>query len=534
MGKTTAMGAGLVLFTLGVGQFLMILDSSVMNVSMVSVAKDTNTTITGIQTAITMYTLVMASLMITGGKIGAKMGHLRAFRLGLVIYGTGSLLTGVSTTLVTLLIGWSLLEGMGAALILPAIVALVAKNFAAGQRAKAYGLIASAGAIAMALGPLIGGFTATFFSWRWVFIGEVVLVVMILILSRKMSDSTTPSADRLDIVGTLLSTAGLGASVYAILRSSEWGWVAAKSVESSVFGISYSFWLLLVGVGIIRVFFWWENRLVEQGRDPLVTPDILKFAGLQGGLWGFFFQFFLQAGVFFTIPLFLSIALELTPIETGLRVVPLSIAVLVAAIGVPRVWPKASPRLVVRIGLALMLAGIVALMSGIDIDADASVVAIPMALIGLGMGSLSSQLGAVTVSSVPKERSGEVGGLQNTATNLGASLGTALTGSIIISVLASTLIVGVSDNPELDNEVKDRVTTQLTTNTQFVSSSALDNALDAAGVDQQVANVLVEENRQARLTALDAGLAVLALGGMLAFFVTRKIPREAPQEGQST
>jgi MFS family permease len=532
MAKTVAAGAGLVLFTLGVGQFLMILDSSVMNVSMVSVAKDTNTTITGIQTAITMYTLVMASLMITGGKIGAKLGHLRAFRIGCVIYGAGSLVTGVSTSLAALLIGWSLLEGMGAALILPAIVALVANNFAAGQRAKAYGLIASAGAMAMALGPLIGGFTTTYFTWRWVFIGEVVLVVVILALSSKMVDSTPASPGRLDIVGTLLSIAGLGMSVFAILRSSEWGWVVARSEDSGLFGISYTFWMLLVGIGVMRVFFWWEARLIEQGRDPLIRPDILRFAGLQGGLLGFFFQFMLQAGIFFAIPLFLSIVLELSPIETGLRVVPLSVSVLIAAIGIPRVWPKASPRRVVRIGLVLMLVGIVALMSGIDIDADASIVAIPMVLIGLGMGSLSSQLGAVTVSSVPKNRSGEVGGLQNTASNLGASLGTALTGSIIISVLASTLLIGVSESQELDDQVKDRVTTQLTTGVQFISSTALEQALEAAGAPDDVTEVLIEQNRAARLHALDTGLAVLALVGTLALFVTRKIPLNAPQEEQ--
>lgn len=176
-----------------------------------------------------------------------------------------------------------------------------------------------------------------------------------------------------------------------------------------------------------------------------------------------------------------------------------------------------------------MLSGILALMSGIDLDADASIVAIPMTLIGLGMGSLSSQLGAVTVSSVPAARSGEVGGLQNTATNLGASLGTALTGSIIISVLASTLLIGVNENPDLDAQVKDRVTTQLTTNTQFVSSSALTDALEAAGASQEVAEVLIEENREARLKALDTGLAFLALMAVLALFVTRKIPHKAVQ-----
>src|SRR5207344_3256793 len=162
---------GLVLLTLGAGQFLMTLDSSVMNVSIATVAEDVGTTITGIQTAITLYTLVMAMLMITGGKVGSMIGRKRAFSIGCVIYGAGSLTTALAPNLTVLIIGWSVLEGIGAALILPAIVALVAGNFPPEARPRAYGLVMGAGAIAIAVGPLIGGFATTYFSWRWVFAG---------------------------------------------------------------------------------------------------------------------------------------------------------------------------------------------------------------------------------------------------------------------------------------------------------------------------------------------------------------------------
>ena len=173
----------LVLLTLAAGQFLMTLDSSVMNVSIATVAKDVGTTVTGIQGAITAYTLVMAALMITGAKIGAIIGRKRAFAIGCVIYGCGSFTTSIAQSLPVLLFGWSFLEGVGAALILPAIVALVAGNFPAEKRPAAYGLVAAAGAVAVAVGPLIGGFCTTYFSWRWVFAGEVVLVIAILILA---------------------------------------------------------------------------------------------------------------------------------------------------------------------------------------------------------------------------------------------------------------------------------------------------------------------------------------------------------------
>jgi MFS family permease len=178
--ERAAGAAGVVLLTLASAQFLMTLDSSVMNVSIATVAKDVGTTVTGIQTAITFYTLVMASLMITGGKVGQILGRKRAFAIGCVIYGCGSLTTALAPNLAVLIVGWSVLEGIGAALIMPAIVALVASNFARDQRPRAYGLVASAGAIAVAAGPLIGGLFTTYASWRCVFAGEVLVVLIIL------------------------------------------------------------------------------------------------------------------------------------------------------------------------------------------------------------------------------------------------------------------------------------------------------------------------------------------------------------------
>src|SRR6267154_1640864 len=199
--EAAAGAAGMVLLTLASAQFLMTLDSSVMNVSIATVAKDVGTTVTGIQTAITFYTLVMASLMITGGRLGQIFGRKRAFAVGCVIYGCGSLITALSPSLPVLLLGWSVLEGVGAALILPAVVALVASNFDRAQRPRAYGLVASAGAIAVAAGPLIGGLFTTYASWRWVFAGEVLIVLVILVLTRRMATAVPAEHVRFDLVG---------------------------------------------------------------------------------------------------------------------------------------------------------------------------------------------------------------------------------------------------------------------------------------------------------------------------------------------
>ncbi|WP_235921713.1 MFS transporter [Lentzea tibetensis] len=187
----------------------------------------------GPATAGVLLTLVMAMTMVSGGKIGSMIGRLRAFTIGCVIYGLGSLTTALAPNLPVLVLGWSVLEGIGAALILPAIVALVASNYPAAERPRAYGLVMGAGAIAIAVGPLIGGLATTYVSWRWVFAGEVVLVAGILLLARRIADAPAEAPVRFDLVGALLAGAGLGLSVFSVLRSADWGWVASRPGCSS-------------------------------------------------------------------------------------------------------------------------------------------------------------------------------------------------------------------------------------------------------------------------------------------------------------
>jgi EmrB/QacA subfamily drug resistance transporter len=535
-----ARATGIVLLTLASGQFLMTLDSSVMNVSIATVAKDVGTTVTGIQTAITLYTLVMATMMITGGKIGSMIGRRRAFAIGCVIYACGSLTTSLAPNLPVLIFGWSLLEGLGAALIMPAIVALVATNFPPEGRPRAYGLVASAGAIAVAAGPLIGGFFTTYYSWRWVFAGEVLVVIAILALTRRIQDAPPEGRFHLDVFGVVLSAVGLGVAVYGVLRSGAWGWVQPKPGAPTWFGISAVLWLILAGIVILRVFLAWENRLIAEGREPLVQPPMLKTPQFRGGLTMFFFQYLVQAGLFFTVPLFLSIVLGLSALDTGVRLLPLSVALLLAAAGIPRFLPRGSPRRIVQAGLIALFAGIVVLIGALDIGAGAEIVSLPLLLAGLGVGALASQLGAVTVSAVPDEMSGEVGGLQNTMTNLGASLGTALAGSILIATLTASFISGIEQNPAVPQQVASKAAVELAAGIPFVSNADLETALDQANVPPETAAAVVDENETARIEALQASLAVLALVALLALFFTPRIPTEpvgapaaAPERSQA-
>ena len=329
----------------------------------------------------------------------------------------------------------------------------------------------------------------------------------------------------------MLSILGLGMAVFGVLRSSEWGWITPKAGAPSIAGLSPTFWLIAAGLFVVWLFLLWENRQVTRGNEPLVRPEMLRVRQLNGGLIMFFFQFLLQAGIFFVIPLYLSVVLELSAMETGVRILPLSFALLVAAAGIPKIWPQASPRRVSRIGILLMLAGILVLVARIDIDSGAGVVSLPLILIGLGIGSLASQLGAVTVSAVPTEQSGEVGGLQNTATNLGASLGTALAGSVLISVLTASLIAGIQTNPQVPAEVKAKAGIELAAGVPFLSDTALQTGLTDAGVTADTASAIVEENRVARIEGMDFALGVLALLALISLLFSGRIPEE-PAAGE--
>ena len=520
--------AGTVLLTLCAGQFLMALDSSVMNVSIATVADDLGTTITGIQTAIVMYTLVMAMLMVTGGKIGSIIGRKRAFMIGLVIYCSGSLTTALAPNLTVLLFGWSFLEGVGAALIMPAIVALVAGNFPPAGRPRAYGLVGAASAIAIAVGPLIGGLATTYASWRWVFAGEVLVGAGIIYFGRHIAEAPVETRSHLDVLGSVLWAAGMGLIVFGVLQSAEWGWFLPSEDGPSILGMSPVFWMFVGGLVALRLFGLHIRRLDQEGKEPLFTPKFIEQHGLNGGLLMFLLQFVVMMGLFFVVPLFLSVALGLSAIETGLRITPLSVTMLLAAAGVPKVFPTTSPRRIVTIGFAAVLLGILVLLATLDADATASVVTIPLLVIGLGFGTLASQLGAVTVAGAPEKLAPEVGGLQNTATQFGASLGTALAGSVLIASLTASFLTGITENPDVPQEVSSHASVELESGAPFISDADLQSALEEAGVSQQASDAVLEEYGIARVDGLRTALALLALFSVVALFFTRRVPTQQP------
>ena len=526
--SVAAKASGLVLLTLASAQFVMALDMTVMNTAIATVARDVGTDVTGIQLAITLYTLVMASFMITGGRIGEIIGRKRAFTIGCVVYACGSLTTALSHSLTVLIIGWSFLEGFGAVLIFPAIVALVASNFAKPDRPRAYGLVAAAGAMAAAVGPVIGGFFTTYASWRWVFVSEVLIVIVILGLARRVNDTPAEKGAKLDLVGTGLSAAGLGLIVIGILKSGAWGFVQPKPGSPEWLRLSPVIWLVLAGCVVVGLFAMWENRRIARGQAALIDPKMLRNIQLRDGVTSFFFLFLVQAGIFFVVPLFLSVALGLSAVATGMHLLPLSLMLLLFAAGVPKVFPHANPRRVIRLGFIAMFGGLVLLLALLDYGAGAEIVTWPLLLAGAGIGSIASQLGAVTVSAVPDEQSGEVGGLQNTGTQLGASIGTALAGAVLISALTASFLAGVQNNNAVPNRVASQAQTNLAGGVPFISDADLKAALSDAHVAPRTADAIVKTNEQSRIDGLRVAVSILALFALAALLFTGGIPTVPP------
>jgi Na+/melibiose symporter-like transporter len=361
-----------------------------------------------------------------------------------------------------------------------------------------------------------------------VFAGEVIVVLAILLLTRRIADAPVEERPQLDVAGAVLSALGLGLLVFGVLRSSEWGWVQPKTGGPSWAGLSPTIWLIIGGLFVIWVFFRWQARRESHGQEPLVRTAMLRNRQLTGGLTMFFFQFLVQAGFFFVVPLFLSVALGLSAIDTGIRLLPLSVTLLAAAIGIPKLFPQVSPRLVVRLGLLSLLAGTVVLLGGLDADAGAEIVFVPMLLVGLGIGALASQLGAVTVSAVPDDQSPEVGGVQNTMTNLGASLGTALAGSLLIATLTSSFLTNVQQSQAIPPSAKEQAQVELAGGVPFISDADLEAALDEAGATSEATDAAVDAYADARLDGLRSALAILAVLAVLALFLAQSIPTRPP------
>ena len=517
------------LVALAGAQFIMVLDQSVMNVSISALVDEFDTTVTTIQAVITLYCLVMAMFMLTGGKIGDIIGRRRAFVIGLVIYAFGSGLTAVSQTVWQLTLGWSILEGIGAALVLPAMAALIAGNFEGKERKAAYAVIGGVAGAGIAIGPILGGWATTELTWRVVFVGEVVIVLGILAMVRFVGDALRSGPKpRLDVVGSVLSATGLGAVVLGVLQSTTWGLIQPKESPITPFGFSLTIFVIAGGAALLWAFVAWQRHREAVGSDPLVHLDLLKILPLRAGLVGLFSQNLILMGVFFTIPLYLQLVLGLDALETGLKMLPVSIAMFIASAVGSRLSGRFPVRTITRVGLATTGVAALGLLATIRPDLADVAFAVFMAVLGVGMGLIASQLGNVVQSSVDASGRGEAGGLQYTGQQLGSSLGVALIGAIVLAGLTGTFVTNIQQDERISAEVAAQVGVAVESGIDFVSSTDIEAAAQKAGLDEATTAAIVDDYEAAQLQSLKTGLLAAALIAFASLAFTKNLPHGAP------
>jgi EmrB/QacA subfamily drug resistance transporter len=514
-----------ILAVLAAAQFLMVLDQAVMNVAISQLVADFDTTVSTIQAVIALYALVMAGLMMTGGKLGDLLGRRRAFKIGLCIYGVGSGLTAVAWSVPSLTLGWSVLEGIGAALVLPAMVALVAANFEGQERAVAYGVLGGVAGAGIAVGPILGGWVTAELTWRLVFAGEVVVAIGILLGTRMIREAPREEGRfELDWIGSVLSALGLGLVVLGVLQASNWGWLYPRSSPLEPFGFSLTPFVVAGGGALLAGFVAWERRREERGEDPLLHLRLPRVPSLRGGLAMLLAQNLILMGIFFTVPLFLQIVQGLDALETGVRMLPASAGLFASALVGSRLAKRFPAKTLVRVGIAVVFVAVLLLLETIEPELDNTTFLLAMGVLGVGMGLIVSQLGNVVQSAVSERDRSEAGGLQNTAQQLGSSLGTAFLGAVVLTGLLGSFSDNVASNRRIANEVQAQVQTRLSAGGSFVAATEVEAAATEAGLDGGEVSALVSDYEDAQLRALKVALLFAALLVLASFFATRNLP----------
>ena len=404
----------------------------------------------------------MASLMITGGRLADLFGRKKVFIIGASMFGSGALISALAPKLWVLLLGWSIIEGIGSALMLPVTLSLILENYRDKDRMLAFGIWGGIGAAGTALGPLYGGFMTSNFSWRWAFGGEAIIIALILIFAWLITSQYKPNNDEksIDVTGAALSALGLGSLIYGLIQASTYGWWHAKAVyqvgtwQFKLWDMSITPFFLLAGSLILVLFYFWERKVGKRGHNPIVNFDVFKNANFTSGIITLAMLSAMLAGIVLVIPIFLQIILGLDAFHTGLTLLSMSLTVFALSIGGVKLGQVLSPRLIVQSGIALVLISVVALSSAIKATSAASDLTWGLILLGIGQGAILSQISGITLSSLSKDQFGEASGLTSAVRMFSGALGTAIIGTIFLSSLTANMIDLTKDSSVIPNVAK--------------------------------------------------------------------------------
>jgi MFS family permease len=427
---------------LALAQFIASYAATNMNVAISTIAKDLGTTVIGVQTTITLFTLTMASLMIPGSKLTDIWGRKRCLVAGLGVYGIGALLAALAQGLDLMIFGYSLLEGIGSALMIPPIYILITVAFAdVKSRARYFGIVSGAGGLGAAAGPLIGGLITSAISWRVSFLVQVLVVAWILVLARRIADPPRQGArPRFDLVGAVLSAAGLFFVVFGILQSGTYGWFVARkdfSIAGTVVlpkgGVSPVWLFVAIGALILVWFVLHIRRREHADKDPLLSVRLFRNRTSNLGLATQTVQWLTLQGSFFVLSVFLQQVRGFNAIETGLMLTPATIGILASSAAAQRLAERHPQRTLIRTGFVAATVGMGLLLALVR-DTSSLLSFVPgLLLMGIGVGIMLTASVNLVQSSFPENDQGDISGISRSVSNLGSSLGTALAGSVLVA-----------------------------------------------------------------------------------------------------
>ena len=503
---------------------IILIDATLLNVSLKAIIEDLNTTIQSVQWVITAYSLTLAALTITGGRLGDLYGRKRMFMLGAVLFGIGSFIASISQNVPQLIVGESIIEGVGAALMMPATASLLVSKFRGRDRAIAFGVWGGVAGASTAIGPLLGGWLTTNYSWRWGFRINLFVVAVLLIGSVLIDECfDTEEKPDLDFIGVFLSSSGLFALVFGIIESSTYGWVYAKKPFEAfgntyeLGGYSISLFAIAAGVILLTLFMFWERHVERAGRTPLVSLELFANRQFTSGASTTAVVSMGQAGLIFSIPIFMQAVRGATAFETGLVLLPSSIAAFVAAPTGAVLSQRIAPKRIIQFGLVLNMISYLMLRQALTVSATGADLIPGLVLQGIGLGLVLAQISNLTLSAVSVQQAGEASGVSNTFRQLGATLGTAIIGALILGSISAGLVDGLKASPVIPEQLKGQISSAVEQQSSAVEFGG--GAQLPGQVPQTIKDEITKVSHQAITDANDLALlwgAVIALLGIIA------------------
>jgi EmrB/QacA subfamily drug resistance transporter len=484
---------------LAMAMFVLVVDTSLMNVSIASVVEDLDTTVSGVQSAIALEALVSAAFILIGSKVGDLIGRKRAYVLGLLGYAVGALAMTLAQGLTAIIIFWAIVGGIGASLLLPSMQSLVHGNFEGAAQKKAYALVGAAAAIAAAVGPLLGGFITTYLSWRIGFLLEVLIIAIVLSGIGLVRDAPYTGSRRVDVVGAVLSVLGMGGIVLSILVWQEGG----ESVAA----------LLAIGVVALAALVYGLGRRKRQGKPTLLDPDLFTSKHFRLGISQQLLQQIALGGTMIALPIYLQMVLEYNALQAGLSIAPLSLSMFGMAVLAGKRAGKRRPSGVIRLGFVLLTVGLLSLLPIVPRADSGWYLLIPLVIAGSGLGLLVSQLNNYTLAPISEERVSEAAGVNSAGGSFGLSFGLAFAGAIMLATLSVAFTDMAEASTVLAPAEKQRVANALEEDAQVLSNTQLEELL--VGQPEEVQDEIVRINTDTRPLALQVALLVPILAGLL-------------------